>query len=78
MSRENVERAHRAFDALNRRDLDAFLKLMNPEVETNSTIGPMEGHSYRGHHGVRDWWRDLFAVFPDFRAEILEARDPGE
>ena len=30
MSRENVELIQRAFEAFNRRDLDAFLELMDP------------------------------------------------
>ena len=77
MSEENVELAYRVYDALNRRDRDAFLELMDPEVESFSTIAPVEGH-YRGHRGVRDWWRDLFAVFPDFKVEVLEVRDLGE
>jgi ketosteroid isomerase-like protein len=33
MSEENVELAHRAYDAFNRRDLDAFLAFNDPEVE---------------------------------------------
>ena len=32
MSQENVEVARQAYDAVNRRDLDAFLELMDPEV----------------------------------------------
>ena len=27
---------------------------------------------------LNDRWRDLFAIFPDFSAEILEVRDPGD
>ncbi len=38
----------------------------------------VEGRPYRGHDGVRDWWRDLFAIFPDFNVEILEARGAGD
>jgi ketosteroid isomerase-like protein len=78
MSDETVELAHRSFDAFNRRDLDAYLTLMDPSVETITRIVPLEGHAYNGHEGVRHWWRDLFAIFPDFSAEILEMRDPGD
>jgi ketosteroid isomerase-like protein len=78
MSQENVERARRAFDAFNRRDLDAFLKLQDPEVETVTQLKSLEVHSYHGHDGVRDWWRDLFAIFPDFSAEILDTRYAGD
>jgi hypothetical protein len=33
MSRENVQLHHRAHDAFNRRDLDAFLALMDEDIE---------------------------------------------
>jgi ketosteroid isomerase-like protein len=79
MSREVIERNRRAFDAFNRRDLDGFLALMDPELEFTSRVIPVAGDvDYRGHDGIREWWKDLFAVFPDFRAEPLEIRDLGE
>jgi hypothetical protein len=40
-------------------------------------LGP-RGEPYRAHAGVRSWWEDSFAVFPDLRAEIYEIRDLGE
>ena len=79
MSQEDVERARRAFDAFNRRDLDAFLALIDPEVEFTTRFKEMEGGPYyRGHDGVREWWRALLAVFPDFNSEILNVRDLGD
>jgi ketosteroid isomerase-like protein len=77
MSEENVKLAHRVYDALDRRDRDAFLELMDPKVESFSSIAPVEGH-YQGHRGIRNWWRDVFTVFPDFKVEVLEVRDLGE
>ena len=79
MSEENVERIRRGFDAFNRRDLDAFLALTDPEVELSTRFREMEGDSYyRGHAGVRELWRDLLAIFPDFSMEVLELRDLGD
>ena len=79
MSQENVERIRRGFDAFNRRDLEAFLALTDPEVELSTRFREMEGDSYyRGHDGVREWWRDLLAIFPDFSMEVLELRDLGD
>jgi ketosteroid isomerase-like protein len=76
MSQENVDRFHRAYDAFNRRDLDAFLAFMDPGVELTTRIMELEGDPYfRGHDGVREWWRTLFAIFPDFSAELMEVRD---
>src|SRR4030095_8260786 len=79
MSQENVERLHRGYDAFNRRDLDAFLALMDPEVELMTRFMELEGDPYyRGHDGVREWWRALLAVFPDFNSEVLNVRDLGD
>jgi ketosteroid isomerase-like protein len=43
MSRENVDLALRAFEAVNRRDLDAFLALMDDDVEGVTRIAVIEG-----------------------------------
>ena len=49
-SQENVELIYRGIDAYNRRDLDAFLALCDPEVEFYSRLieveggGPLRGH----------------------------------
>jgi ketosteroid isomerase-like protein len=79
MSEENVERFYRATDAFNRRDLDAFLAVVDREVELITLYMEMEGNpSYRGHGGVREWWQNMLAVFPDFSMEVLEVRDFGD
>ena len=77
MSRENVERAHRAYEALQRRDIDGFLEYVDPEVEWNSLVLEMEGTLY-GHAGVRVWWSNLLAVFPDWAPVVVEARALGD
>ena len=76
---ENVELARRAFDAFNRRDLDGFLALADPDAEFHSRIAELEGgEPYRGHEGIRSWWESLFAISPDFVSEIDEIRDAGD
>ena len=47
MSQENVESALRAFDAFNRRDLDAYLELLDPAVEFRSLLVGMGGPWFR-------------------------------
>jgi ketosteroid isomerase-like protein len=80
MSQENVDAARRVYDAFSQRDLDAFLGLMDAEVEFTTRFVQLEGAppQYRGHDGVRDWRRDLLAIFPDFSVEVLETRDLGK
>jgi len=76
MSEENVELVHQAIDAFNRRDLDAFLALVDPHMEFTPYVVAMEG-GYQGHDGVRRWWQELFEVFPDWHGEPMEVRDLG-
>jgi hypothetical protein len=77
MSEENVELYRRGIEAFNRRDLEAFLALADPDVIGISRVLAIEGRSYRGHDGTREWWRDLLGVFPDFRIEVVWVRDAG-
>jgi hypothetical protein len=77
MSQENVERHQRAIAAMNRRDLDAFLALMDDEVETVSRIVAVEG-GLHGHDGIRQWWESWFSAFPDYHIEVVELRDFGD
>ena len=76
MSQENVELAQQAFDAFNRRDMGAFLALMDADVEAVSRLVAMEG-SYHGHDGIRHWWQNLVDAFPDYTLETVEARELG-
>ena len=76
MSQENVELARRAFDAFNRRDLDAMLALSHEEVVVESRLVAMEG-GYHGREGVRRWWKNTFDVLPDYELEVEEVRDLG-
>jgi ketosteroid isomerase-like protein len=78
MSQENVELLNRAYDALNRRDIDAMLALSDPDLEFTPLLLELEGGGpYRGHDGVRRWWEDLLGVFPDYSIEMDEVRDLG-
>jgi hypothetical protein len=79
MSQENVELNYRAIDAFNRRDLGAYLALLDAEVEfIPYEVKVQGGNPYRGHSGVRSWWEESFAVLPDLRAEVYEIRDLGD
>ena len=76
MSEGSVELAYRANDAFRRRDLEAFLALIDSDAEV-APRGP-EGGSYRGHEGVRTSWQEIFSVFADFGTEVDEVRDFGQ
>ena len=78
MSQENVELHQRAFDAFNRRDLDAFLALADRNIELTPLNLELEGGSYSGYGGLRSFWKDYLTVFPDFSVELDEVRDLGD
>lgn len=83
MSEENVEVCKHAFEALGiRRDIEAGLAYIDPEVELQSAIiGGTEGNTYRGHEGVREWMAESDATFEELRPEApeeFEFRDLGD
>jgi ketosteroid isomerase-like protein len=77
MSQANVELALQAFDAVNRRDLDALLALTDDDVEIVTRIAAVEG-GLHGHDGMRRWWENMFTAFPDYYFEVVDVRDLGE
>ena len=77
MSHEIIELAHQAADAFNRRDIDAYLALVDDEIQYTSRLAPMEG-GYRGHAGIRRFWADLLGVWPDITAHLVELSAVGD
>ena len=78
MSRENVEVMHRFHDAFNRRDVDAVLALMHPDVEIVPITGRLEGTVYRGHAAIRDFFRSFDEDWEVFKTVPAEFRDFGD
>jgi ketosteroid isomerase-like protein len=79
MSQENLDRYRRLAEAFARRDLDACLELLDPNVDWAPRSAELEGSSYTGHEGFRSWWETMFRLFSEYRnIEIAEARDLGD
>jgi len=59
MSQENVELSKRVVDAWNRRDVEATVALADPEVVWHPVLEEtIEGEAYRGHAGLRQYYKD--------------------
>jgi ketosteroid isomerase-like protein len=59
MSQENVEVVREAADAANRRDPDAFVALLSPDVEwEENPVMPGLREIYRGRAEVRRWFEE--------------------
>jgi ketosteroid isomerase-like protein len=81
MSQENIEAFKRALEAGNRRDFDALLEELDPEVEWHPAMQALLGGEatvYRGPEGAREALRDLFDSFAELHLEISEVRDLGD
>jgi ketosteroid isomerase-like protein len=81
MSQENVETFKRAVEAFNRRDINAVLEELDPEVEWHPLFHLLLGGEatvYRGHEGYREFVHDVFEVFAEIQIEYSEVRDLGD
>jgi ketosteroid isomerase-like protein len=81
MSQENVEMFRRGADAYNRRDVEALLNTVDPEVEWHPLLQVLLGGEatvYRGHEGVRELLLDFDEAFAELQADLTEVRDLGE
>jgi hypothetical protein len=63
MSEAVVLRAVHAFMA---KDLDGILAVADEEIVLRSLLTEAERPLYYGHEGVRDWFDNVFGVFPDW------------
>jgi ketosteroid isomerase-like protein len=52
-----VRQLRRAYDAFNRRDIDAVLAILDPEVEWPNVL---DGTMVRGRRAVREYWERQF------------------
>ena len=81
MSVENVETFKRGTDAYNRRDVEALLEELHPEIEWRPLLPVLLGGEaavVKGHEGARQGIRELEEAFSELRAEPLEFLDLGE
>jgi ketosteroid isomerase-like protein len=64
-----------AFDAWNRRDVDALLLLLDPDVRLRSLMTEPERQYYQGYEGVREWLTAVVEVFPNWNPVIEDIKE---
>ena len=75
MSEENIEVVRRAHAAFNSRAVDDLVAVSDPDCEWIPFRAQLEGITYRGHAGVRQFVRDMDQDWKTFRIEPVEFRD---
>ena len=81
MSEENVEGFKDAIEAINRRDVEALLPLLDPAIEWHMALQAVLGGEaavYHGHEGVREYFRDMDEAFANVQVTYSDIRDLGD
>jgi ketosteroid isomerase-like protein len=78
MSQENVEIVRCLWKAWERRDTKAVLRLYDPAIVWQSREGDPLGATYRGHEGVRTYFREWFETFEGYDAMAETFIDAGD
>jgi ketosteroid isomerase-like protein len=83
MSQENVELVRRLLDMFARREHEAVFAFYDPDIEWDARAGSdfgAVGQSgfYRGHEGVRTYWRRWLEAWRDIQFEVDDVLEAGE
>jgi ketosteroid isomerase-like protein len=65
-------------EAVNRRDAEALVDLMDPAVEFFPILAALEGPVYSGHSGVRRWLRSLDLDWELYETRLERVYDLGD
>jgi ketosteroid isomerase-like protein len=76
----DIEVVQATFAAFAARDLQAVLALADPEIEFTAVTGEHAGRTdpYRGHDGMRQYFRDVAAVWEELHLTPREFRSVGD
>ena len=67
---EKVERVVRAIDAINSRDIDTAVKLLDPDVEWTTLDAFPDAGTYRGPEAVLGFFQAWIDMFEGFRMHL--------
>jgi ketosteroid isomerase-like protein len=79
VSRENVELLRKGFEDFNEHGVDALMDIIDADFEGIAVPElSVEPQTYRGHEGVRRYFRSFYEVMEDIRFEPVELIDAGD
>jgi ketosteroid isomerase-like protein len=80
MPSQAADVARRTHEVFNSGDFEGFVESWDPDCEYRPALeGGVQGGGgvYRGHDGIRRWWRDMEEAWREWSTEIHEIRDLG-
>ncbi len=79
ISQKNVEVVRRVYAAVARGDTAAVLALYDPDVEWDVSHLPlMSASPYRGHEGLRRWFREWYEAWESLEEDCEELIEAGD
>jgi len=78
MSRQKVELVQRGYDAWNKGDKQWVLDHMSEDIEWIAPPEDPDPGTYRGHHGVEQFWAQWRAAVGQLHVEPKEMLDAGD
>jgi ketosteroid isomerase-like protein len=76
---DKTELLRTAYDAWNRDDCDAWLKLLHPEIEIHTSGAfPDLSPVYRGRERAKKFWEQMHAPWQDLRIEVERIEEIGD
>ena len=78
MSEQNVQQHRSLIEAFNERDLEAIIAKCDPRIEYHSVMTVPGGDVYKGHDGMRRFFRDMDDAWAQIRAEPEAYFEVGE
>jgi ketosteroid isomerase-like protein len=79
MSQRNIDTLKRGFEAFNSADIERILAFVDPDFEGQipAELSP-EPDTYRGHEGIRRYFRTFWEAMEDIRYEPERFWDAGD
>ena len=74
----NVELIRRAYAALNRGDIEAFVSLCDDDFHLDMSERVLNPATYEGHDGIRRFYREVREVWAEFMWEPEQLHATGE
>jgi hypothetical protein len=78
MSEENVEIVRQAYERLNRGDVEGVVELCDENFVVDMSERVFNPAVYRGHEGIRRFYRDVMEVWETYHWDVEDALTSGD
>jgi ketosteroid isomerase-like protein len=76
MAQRDVDAVRRFYAAWTTSDLPGMLALADPDIEAQPVLGLLyKRPSYRGHHGITQWFEEVVDLWDDFDPQVEDVRE---